>query len=110
MKKNRMTRERSTVEAMLKIYCRNRHGSRDKLCPDCKELLDYAKQKLDRCPFQEGKTTCGNCRVHCYKPDMRDKIKEVMRYSGPRIVYRHPLLALSHFIDGFRKEPTRRSR
>jgi hypothetical protein len=105
MKKSRMTRERSIVEIMLKIYCLNRHGSRGELCTDCREILDYAKQKLDRCPFQEGKTTCGNCRVHCYKPGMRDKIKEVMRYTGPRMMYRHPLLALSHLIDGFRKEP-----
>jgi hypothetical protein len=47
--------------------------------------------------------------MHCYKPAMREKIKDVMRYSGPRMSYRHPLLALFHFFDGFRKAPIRRN-
>ena len=56
-------------------------------------------------PFHEGKTTCANCPAHCYKPEMREKIRKVMRYAGPRMIYRHPILALLHIIDGRRKEP-----
>ncbi|MEW6586028.1 MAG: nitrous oxide-stimulated promoter family protein [Nitrospirota bacterium] len=108
-KKNRIRRERETVEAMIDIYCRGIHGSLGDLCPECQALRDYAGRRLERCPFQRGKTTCANCRVHCYKPDMREKIRQVMRYSGPRMTYRHPLLALLHFVDGFRKEADGRS-
>jgi hypothetical protein len=107
-KKGRMRRERKTVETMIHIYCHKQHKSHDKLCPECNKLFDYAKRRLDKCLFQDNKTTCANCKVHCYKPEMRDKIKDVMRYSGPRLFYCHPLLALFHFFDGFRKEPVRR--
>jgi hypothetical protein len=105
---HRMSRERKTAEAMIHIYCRGQHGKRDDLCPECRELSDYAGKRLDKCPFQERKTTCGNCKVHCYKPAMREKIREVMRYAGPCMIYRHPLLAFFHFLDRFRKEPIRK--
>ena len=102
----RMTRESATAAVMIAIYCQNHHES-DGLCPDCKELLAYARERLEKCPFQEGKTTCAKCPVHCYKPDTREKIKAVMRYSGPRMLYRHPVLTVYHFIDKLRKEPLR---
>ncbi len=103
----RMQRERRTIEAMIRLYCRDHHGGGRSLCPGCAELLDYAFRRLDRCPFQEGKTTCAKCPVHCYKPSMREKVREVMRYSGPRMLWRHPVLALFHLLDGRRKEPVR---
>ena len=103
----RLTRERKTIEAMIRIYCRGEHGTQDALCSECSELLVYADQRLDKCPFQEDKTTCANCSVHCYKPVMREQVRVVMRYAGPRMLRRHPILTLFHFIDGFRKEPTR---
>jgi len=106
----RMIRERKTVEAMLHIYCRDMHKTGKGLCSVCTGLLNYAKRRLDKCPFQEGKTTRANCRVHCYKPDMRVKIREVMRYSGPRMTFRHPIFALFHVLNGMRKESTRNNR
>ena len=102
----RMSREARTIKVMLDMYCRAHHRD-GKLCSECAELRDYALERLDSCPFQEGKTTCLKCPVHCYKPAMREKIRAVMRYSGPRMTYRHPVLALFHFIDGARKEPVR---
>ena len=100
-----MKRERKTVEHMIGIYCRAHHQTRGELCGDCRDLLEYARVRLKNCIFQENKTTCGNCPVHCYKPGMRDKIREVMRYSGPRMIRRHPLLAVGHMIDGLKKKP-----
>ena len=94
----------------MEIYCCDQHGTHNRLCPDCNELQNYSIKRLDKCPYQEGKTTCANCKVHCYKPAMRDKIKDVMRYAGPLMTYRHPLLAIFHFIDGLRKEPIRKNR
>ncbi|MGO9015828.1 MAG: nitrous oxide-stimulated promoter family protein [Dissulfurispiraceae bacterium] len=104
----RMVREEKTVQAMIRVYCRDKHGTKDSLCPDCEELMAYARARLTSCPFQEAKTPCAKCQVHCYKPIMRDKVRGIMRYSGPRMVRRHPVLALLHFIDGFRQPGERR--
>jgi predicted amidophosphoribosyltransferase len=101
----RMNRERKTISAMVHIYCQDHHDAKHDLCSECDELLDYAQTRLDKCPYQEGKTTCANCPIHCYKPDKREQVRTVMRYSGPRMLYRHPILTLYHFIDGRRKEP-----
>jgi len=103
----RMARERKTIKAMVHIYCRDQHNSEKELCAECNELLDYAFYRLDKCPYQEGKTTCANCPVHCYKPEMRHQVRQVMRYAGPRMLWRHPILTLYHFLDGRRKEPIR---
>ena len=103
----RIKREHKTIEAMLRLYCHSQHKTKGELCLECGELLDYAQVRLNRCPFKENKTTCAKCAVHCYKPVMREKVRAVMRYAGPRMLYRHPVLALFHFIDGFRKEPIR---
>lgn len=103
----RMARERRTVEAMLVLYCRDHHDTLSGLCAECEALRDYARQRLQKCPFQEGKTTCTKCPIHCYKPEMRAQIRAVMRHAGPRMLYRHPLLALRHMVDGLRQEPSR---
>ena len=73
----RMDRERRTLEAMIRIYCQGRHGTGNGLCPRWSLLTAYAAGRLERCPFQEGKTTCAKCPVHCYKPDMRQEIRAV---------------------------------
>jgi hypothetical protein len=106
-KDTRITRETKTVERMVLIYCHRQHCTRATLCSECDELLKYALGRLEKCPYQEGKTACAKCPVHCYKPDMREKIREVMRFSGPRMIFRHPIMALLHVIDGFRKEPVK---
>ena len=101
----RMKREQQTVELMIALYCRDHHHSRGEICHACRELVEYARGRLENCPFQENKTTCGNCPIHCYKPNLRDRIRAVMRYAGPRMTWSHPLLAIGHMIDGLRKEP-----
>lgn len=106
----RMKRERKTVAYMIGIYCRDKHQTKGELCSDCHKLLEYARFRLKKCPFQENKTTCGNCPVHCYKPEMREYTRKVMAYSGPRMIRHHPLLAIGHMIDGLRKEPGSRNR
>jgi hypothetical protein len=98
----RIRREKKTIGAMVGIYCKAKHNTHGELCPECVEFFEYAKMRLDNCPFQENKTTCGRCRVHCYRPDMKEKVKKVMRYSGPRMLLHHPVLALHHAVDGFK--------
>ncbi len=102
----RMVREWKTIQRMIAISCRARHPGHVGLCSTCAELQDYVHARLDRCPFQETKSTCANCTVHCYKPDMRERIRAVMRFAGPRMLLRHPYLALMHLlVDGRRPAP-----
>jgi hypothetical protein len=103
----RIKREDKTVGAMIRLYCKGLHQPQKGLCAECKELLVYARARLDKCPYQEGKTTCARCPVHCYKPVMREKVREIMRYAGPRMMYRHPVLAIYHLFDKLRKEPVK---
>jgi uncharacterized protein with von Willebrand factor type A (vWA) domain len=105
----RLQREARTVSAMIDISCSQIHGTaKGELCPQCADLRDYAMVRLARCPFQERKTTCGKCRVHCYRPDMRERAREAMRTAGPLMPARHPIMALRHLLDGRRKEPEKR--
>lgn len=99
----RLSREKKTVKVMVAIACRGRHATQGRLCEGCEELLAYGLERLDKCPFQASKPTCADCAIHCYRPDMRDEIRSVMRYAGPRMVLRHPLLAFGHLVDKLRK-------
>ncbi len=92
-------REKRIVSLMIRLYCKKKHGFKKELCPECKELCDYAMLRSDNCPFMETKTFCSNCKVHCYKPDMREKIRRVMRFSGPSMMLYHPIMALRHLIE-----------
>ena len=102
-------REKRVVEAMIRLYCRKKHGGRKDLCPECAALLGYACQRSDRCPFMETKTFCSNCKVHCYRPEMRRKIREVMRFSGPRMLLAHLVLAVRHLIESHREKKQQES-
>lgn len=99
-------REQRVVAEMIALYCHKKHETRGKneLCPDCRTLCGYAQARSEHCPFMEQKTFCSNCRVHCYKPDMRERIREVMRFSGPRMLLYHPGMALWHLISSKREK------
>lgn len=99
----RLDREFRTIRAMIEIYCREHHGCLSVLCDECKRLLEYAKLRLIHCPFGEEKPICAKCPVHCYKPDMRQQVKDVMRYSGPKMVWHHPILAVRHLLFDSKK-------
>jgi hypothetical protein len=103
----RLEKEKKTIAIMIQIFCGAHHGSGDKLlCPACTELLDYAKVRLDKCPYGENKGACSKCKIHCYRTDMRKHITEVMRFSGPKMATKHPLLAINHLLSI--KAPKRR--
>ena len=97
-------REKRTVAMMIRLYCRKNHRTKSGLCPECQTLHDYAMLRSDKCPFMETKTFCSNCKVHCYKADMREKIRAVMRFSGPRIIFSHPIMAIRHVIESKREK------
>ena len=83
---------------MIRIYCRAHHGAAKDLCGDCAGLLSYAEGRIEKCPFGTDKPVCNQCTVHCYQPEMRERVRAVMRYAGPRMIGRHPLLAIRHLI------------
>lgn len=92
-----IVRDARTVAAMVRIFCHDVHQSASgPLCEACEALLDYATQRLSRCPFGPEKTTCRECAIHCYRPPERTAMKAVMRYAGPRMAWRHPWLAVRH--------------
>lgn len=86
------------LELMIGIYCKKKHKS-PCLCSDCTALLEYAQERAKKCPFQENKTFCSNCKVHCYRPAQREQIREIMRFSGPRMLWYHPIWAIAHIIE-----------
>ncbi|AFM39305.1 Nitrous oxide-stimulated promoter [Desulfosporosinus acidiphilus SJ4] len=92
--------QRDTVKTMLRLYCKGNHHPEEELCPECRELERYAMARLDHCKFGDQKPTCEKCPVHCYKPDMRNRMIEVMRYAGPRMVFVHPIMAFRHLLAG----------
>lgn len=96
-------RERAVVTRMIATYCHGNHDThRGELCRDCAALTDYAETRIGRCPFMATKTFCSQCRVHCYAPAQRAAIKDVMRYAGPRMLLRHPVMTIHHGIDTLR--------
>jgi len=101
----RLKRELKTVEKMIGLHCREQHQPKDGLCEPCAELWRYVQERIDLCPFSTDKPTCLNCTVHCFKPEKRETIRQVMRYAGPRMMRRHPLLTVLHLIDGRRPAP-----
>jgi hypothetical protein len=104
----RRARELKTIEAMMRLYCRG-HAHPPKqgatLCAECDALFEYATRRLERCVFGDAKPTCANCLVHCYTRDMRERVRLMMRWAGPRMIFRHPILAIRHKLDGRRPSP-----
>ena len=95
--------EKAVVEQMIALYCRKNHHSKE-LCPECRDLVEYAHKRIDLCPFMETKTFCSNCKVHCYKPEYREKIRTVMRFSGPRMLFVHPVMAVNHVAQTMKEK------
>lgn len=86
------TREKKIVSMMIHMYCQH-HGDINE-----KEMMDYAIQRIEKCPMMKTKTFCSQCKIHCYKKDMQTNIKKIMRYSGPRMLLHHPILAIKHAL------------
>lgn len=98
-------REARTVSQMIAIYCKGHHPketctqtsySGEALCEECKTLDDYAVLRTMRCRKMGEKVDCELCENHCYAKESREKIREVMRYSGPRMMKAHPIAAIRH--------------
>ena len=91
-------REKKMISQMIALYCHRNHHTKGVLCPECAALNDYARARSEHCPFMETKTFCSACKVHCYKPAMREQIRAVMRWAGPRMLPVHPVLSVKHVV------------
>ncbi len=93
-------KEKKLIPVMIRKYCHGKHKTKGKeICAECQELTEYALFRLEKCPFKVNKKFCSFCKIHCYKPEMREKIKAVMKYSGPRMLPSHPIFAISHVVQ-----------
>lgn len=95
--------ELKTIIAMTEIYCRDHHSIKEGQF--CEDFIEHAKLKLDRCVYGDKKPACKNCPIHCYKPDTREQARIIMRYSGPKMLLKHPLFAIKHLIKATKKFP-----
>ncbi|BCN29579.1 nitrous oxide-stimulated promoter family protein [Anaeromicropila herbilytica] len=91
-------KELNIIRRMIELYCHGHKHSEKGLCKDCLVLLEYANQRILSCPISISKTYCSSCKIHCYKTEMRDRIRTVMKYSGPRMMVHNPILTLEHAI------------
>lgn len=95
----RVEREKRVIKLMIEIYCHKLHQHKSLgLCEECQELLEYAHKRLNFCKFGDEKTTCQKCPIHCYKKDMKQKVKDVMRFSGPRVLIYAPIEFFHHMF------------
>lgn len=97
--KSRRERESVIVQAMIKMYCLANHYSEGIVCEECDSLSKYAEKRILSCMYGEIKPVCKHCPVHCYSPAMREQMRQVMRWSGPRMILRKPVFAVMHIID-----------
>ncbi len=105
--RDKREKEKVVVAKMIALYCHGKRHGAASLCPSCEILSNYALMRVDCCPYMEDKSFCSNCRSPCYNSEMRRQIKEVMRYSGPRMLLHNPILALRHLYE-MRKEASNR--
>lgn len=95
---NRIEREKKVVSWMIELYCRKHHNSKT-FCDECRKVSEYAQKRLSLCKFGNDKPVCKKCTIHCYSPEMRERIRDVMRFSGPRLIWHHPISAIQHLLQ-----------
>lgn len=98
-------RERKVIGLMVKMYCDSLHAKDKDLCAECRELLDYAYLRLQKCALRTDKPVCAKCSIHCYSVEKRGKIRQVMKFCGPRMALRHPVISARHLAASYRSKP-----
>jgi len=100
----RLDREKETVKKIIQLHCKKTEDGEENICDGYENLIEYALERLDSCPFGDNKPICARCKVHCYKPEMRDKIRIIMRKSGYKMLFYHPVLLFKHILDQLRDD------
>ena len=94
----RLQFEAQSLRTMVRMYCKHEGHCTHGLCADCAQLMEYAEQRIRSCPYGESKPACRKCSTHCYRNDMRQVIRKVMRSIAPLMPLRHPLVSVHHLI------------
>lgn len=117
MNNDKKTKDLRILGSFVAIYCRENHKTADLqaflfkdeklrqavsdkklvLCPDCGKLLNHGMVKLMLCPY-DPKPMCKKCPTHCYAPGYREKMREVMRFSGTHLIKHGRLDLLFHYL------------
>ena len=105
--KNMLAREQDSISKMIAIYCNKQHNSSHKLCEECKNISEYASKCISLCQYGANKPVCGKCPSNCFRGDMYGKMVKIMRFAGPHMLYKHPILTARHILDAFRKPPAK---
>lgn len=92
-------KEKEVVDLMIDIYYKKKIKKDISKRAEKEDLKKYCAYRLSLCPFKDKKTFCSNCKIHCYDKVHKELIKEVMRYSGPRMLLYHPIIAIKHVIE-----------
>ena len=103
----RIDREKRTINAMIIIYCHSQHENKTGLCDECNKTLEYAFLKIEHCRHHSKKPVCNKCTIHCFSKEMREKIKIIMRFAGPKMIFKHPYLGLMRFVESMRSKTSR---
>ncbi len=89
--KSKHQRDLAVLTRFIGVFCQNKHAQSRQadggLCHECSDLLEYATDRLAHCPM-DPKPKCKDCPAHCYKPQYRQRIREVMKFSGIYFVKR----------------------
>jgi hypothetical protein len=91
----KIERDKATVRLMVELYCIH-HLTCNVVPEEYKELADYACDRLEHCKYGDAKPACKNCPIHCYAPQQRQRIREIMRWSGPRMIIYSPKALMRH--------------
>ncbi|MDO4290430.1 MAG: nitrous oxide-stimulated promoter family protein [Eggerthellaceae bacterium] len=103
----RREREMRTISQMVALFCAANHASDarverahcgERVCSECARLDAYAVMRTRRCRKMDAKISCEKCENHCYRSDERERIRAVMRFSGPRMLTKHPVAAVRHLL------------
>ncbi len=92
--------EKELITIMIKLYNKKKLGQKQ-LTKEMQELLDYSYLRIENCPhrkknFNGKKPFCSCCTIQCYKADMKQDMVEVMKFSGPRMIFSHPIVSIEH--------------
>ena len=114
---SRKSKDIRVLANFISIYCRENHQAEAKdifsskdnglreslgdkellLCRDCQKLLNHGIAKLLLCPY-DPKPMCKKCETHCYAPGYREKVRQVMKFSGMYLVKHGRLDLMVHYF------------
>ncbi len=99
------------IGKFVEVYCAGKHMGVEKhpfllpealgkrqMCAECAGFMTYAVARRLKCPLEAEKPSCKHCRIHCYAAPQLAKVKEIMAYSGRKLMMRGRLDYIWHYF------------